>query len=54
VRRVADFPAGGERLTADQPTGMRHLFVNGRAAMLDGDLVAEALVNRPGMLLTPG
>ena len=30
VRRVADFPAGGERLTADQPTGMRHLFVNGR------------------------
>jgi N-acyl-D-amino-acid deacylase len=54
VRRVADFPAGGERLTADQPMGMRHLFVNGRSVMLDGDLVPDALANRPGMVLTPG
>ncbi len=54
VRRVADFPAGGERLTADQPTGMRHLFVNGRSVMHDGALVPDALVNRPGVLLTPG
>ena len=54
VRRVADFPAGGERLTADQPTGMRHLFVNGRPVQLDGEQVPDALVNRPGVLLTPG
>ena len=54
VRRVADFPAGGERLTADQPTGMRHLFVNGRPVQLDGEQVPDALVNRPGVPLTPG
>ena len=54
VRRVADFPAGGERLTADQPSGMRHLFVNGRAVQRDGAVVEDALVDRPGMLLTPG
>ncbi len=29
LRRVRDFPADGERLTADQPSGMRHLLVNG-------------------------
>jgi N-acyl-D-amino-acid deacylase len=29
LRRVNDFPAGAERLTADQPEGMRHLLVNG-------------------------
>jgi N-acyl-D-aspartate/D-glutamate deacylase len=54
VRRVADFPAGGERLTADQPSGMRHLFVNGRAVQRDGAVVEDALVDRPGMLLAPG
>ncbi len=54
VRRVADFPAGGERLTADQPSGMRHLFVNGRAVQRDGAVVEDALIDRPGMLLTPG
>ena len=26
IRRVRDFPAGGERLTADQPEGMRHVL----------------------------
>jgi len=29
VRRVRDFPADGERLTAEEPTGMRHVLVNG-------------------------
>ena len=29
LRRVHDFPAGAERLTADQPDGMRHVLVNG-------------------------
>jgi N-acyl-D-amino-acid deacylase len=54
VRRVADFPAGGERLTADQPSGMRHLFVNGTVVQRDGGVVEESLGNRPGTLLTPG
>ena len=31
VRRVRDFPADTERLTADQPTGVRHVLVNGVA-----------------------
>jgi N-acyl-D-amino-acid deacylase len=29
VRRVRDFPADAERLTADSPTGVRHVLVNG-------------------------
>jgi N-acyl-D-amino-acid deacylase len=29
VRRVQDLPAGGERLTAEEPVGMRHVIVNG-------------------------
>jgi len=54
VRRVTDFPANGERLTADQPTGMSHLLVNGCIVQRDGEICADALENRPGMLLTPG
>jgi N-acyl-D-aspartate/D-glutamate deacylase len=37
VRRVRDFPAGAERLTADQPVGMRHVIVNGIPVQVDGD-----------------
>ena len=29
LRRIRDFPADGERLTADRPVGMRHTLVNG-------------------------
>ena len=29
IRRVRDFPADSERLTADAPTGVRHVLVNG-------------------------
>jgi N-acyl-D-aspartate/D-glutamate deacylase len=29
IRRLADFAAGSQRLTADQPTGVRHVLVNG-------------------------
>ena len=47
VRRVRDFPAGGERLTAEEPVGLRHVLVNGTPirrdeVQLDTDL-------RPGM-----
>jgi N-acyl-D-amino-acid deacylase len=36
VRRVQDFPAGAERLTADQPVGMQHVVVNGTPVQVDG------------------
>lgn len=53
VRRVRDFPANGERLTADQPTGIHHLFVNGVEVQRDGQLIADALAARPGVLVSP-
>lgn len=53
VRRVTDFPAGGERLTADQPTGMHHLFVNGVEVQRDGQLVQNALDSLPGRHVSP-
>jgi N-acyl-D-aspartate/D-glutamate deacylase len=36
LRRVRDFPANAERLTADQPAGIRHVVVNGTAVQVDG------------------
>jgi N-acyl-D-amino-acid deacylase len=54
VRRVRDFPAGAERLTADEPTGMRHLLVNGVPVRVDGVLLDEAARGRPGVLVKPG
>ena len=51
LRRLHDFPAGAERLTADQPEGMRHLLVNGQPVIRDGELVAGD--TRPGQLLRP-
>ncbi|HEX4863420.1 MAG TPA: amidohydrolase family protein, partial [Acidimicrobiales bacterium] len=36
LRRVRDFPANGERLTADSPAGMSHVLVNGVAIKTDG------------------
>ena len=53
VKRVQDFPAGAERLTADEPTGMRHLLVNGVPVRVDGEMVDDALANRPGVLVRP-
>lgn len=54
VRRVRDFPADGERLTADQPTGMHHLFVNGVEVQRDGQLIQSAVDSLPGRLVKPG
>jgi N-acyl-D-aspartate/D-glutamate deacylase len=54
LRRVRDFPAGAERLTADAPAGMHHVFVNGRPVVRDGSLVGDALDERPGRLVSPG
>ncbi len=36
LRRVRDFPADAERLTAEEPTGVRHVLVNGTPIRRDG------------------
>ena len=48
LRRVVDFPADGERLTADQPVGMTHVLVNGVPIRVDGEMSTEGLDRRPG------
>jgi N-acyl-D-aspartate/D-glutamate deacylase len=53
IRRVRDFPADGERLTADEPHGMINLFVNGVEVIRDGALTDPTLEVRPGMLVSP-
>ncbi len=35
LRRLRDFPADGERLTAERPSGVRHVLVNGVPIRLD-------------------
>ena len=47
VRRVRDFPADGERLTAEDPTGVRHVLVNGTPIRLDGSQLDSPAL-RPG------
>ncbi|MEY3618935.1 MAG: hypothetical protein RL726_1633, partial [Actinomycetota bacterium] len=49
--RVRDFPADGERLTASQPTGMHHLFVNGVEVVRDGRILDGTA--RPGQVVSP-
>jgi len=49
IRRVTDFPTGSERLTADAPTGVRHVLVNGVPIRADG---VQDLTARPGQLAT--
>jgi N-acyl-D-amino-acid deacylase len=48
TRRVRDFPAGGERLTAEQPRGIRHVLVNGVPIRVD-DRQLDVLAAPPGM-----
>jgi hypothetical protein len=50
VRRVADFPTGSERLTADAPTGIKHVLVNGTPIRFDGKQDLDA---RPGRIAKP-
>jgi len=49
LRRLYDFPADGERLTADSPTGVTHVLVNGSPIRIDG--VPESSDERPGVVL---
>ncbi len=51
LRRIRDFPANGERLTADAPVGMTHTFVNGVAIRLDGEVAVDGVERRPGTVL---
>ena len=51
VRRVRDFPANAERLTADAPTGITHVLVNGVPIRRDGVMVPGALDSRPGQIV---
>jgi N-acyl-D-aspartate/D-glutamate deacylase len=51
LRRLRDFPADGERLTADAPVGMTHTLVNGVPIRVDGAPSEEGLGRRPGTML---
>ena len=51
LRRVRDFPADGERLTADAPIGMTHMLVNGTPIRVDGEQLAQEPGARPGVVL---
>jgi N-acyl-D-amino-acid deacylase len=51
LRRLRDFPANGERLTADAPVGMTHTLVNGVPIRVDGSPAEEGLAARPGVVL---
>ncbi len=51
LRRIHDFPADGERLTADAPTGMTHTLVNGVPIRIDGTPVTNEANPRPGHVL---
>jgi N-acyl-D-aspartate/D-glutamate deacylase len=48
LRRVRDFPAQAERLTAEEPTGVRHVLVNGTPIRCDGRSLLDELERRPG------
>jgi N-acyl-D-amino-acid deacylase len=51
LRRVRDFPADTERLTADAPNGVRHVLVNGTAIRADGLQLETG--TRPGQVVSP-
>ena len=51
LRRVRDFPADGERLVADTPTGVAHVVVNGTPIRVEGQPVPEGVEARPGRVL---
>jgi N-acyl-D-amino-acid deacylase len=50
LRRLRDFPAGGERLSADAPVGVAHVLVNGVPIRLGGEPFTEGLEARPGVV----
>jgi N-acyl-D-aspartate/D-glutamate deacylase len=53
MRRVRDFPADAERVTADQPSGMVHVLVNGTPIRVDEQALPIEESGRPGTIVTP-
>ena len=51
LRRTRDFPADGERLTADEPVGMEHVFVGGTAIREHGEDLTGQMEDLPGTVL---
>ena len=51
IRRVHDMPAGGDRLVADQPSGIDHVLVNGVPIREEGTPVVDRLEKLPGSIL---
>jgi N-acyl-D-amino-acid deacylase len=51
LRRLRDFPAEGERLTADAPEGITHVLVNGVPIREDGKQILDGAATRPGKVL---
>ena len=52
IMSARDFPADGIRLTAPEPSGVRHVLVNGSPIRID-ELQVEAHGARPGRLVAP-
>jgi hypothetical protein len=48
---VRDFPADGERLVADAPSGMVHVLVNGAPIRTDGEPAVDGVAAKPGRVL---
>jgi N-acyl-D-aspartate/D-glutamate deacylase len=51
LRRIRDFPADGERLVADEPSGVTHVVVNGVPIRVDGEGAPDGVASRPGRVL---
>ena len=51
IRRVYDMPARGERLIADQPSGIDHILVGGTPTRLDGESLIDRLETLPATTL---
>ena len=49
LRRLRDLPANGERLTAETPSGMRHVLVNGESIRRDEVQLDLDLDRLPGV-----
>jgi N-acyl-D-aspartate/D-glutamate deacylase len=54
LRRVRDFPADAERLTADRPSGVHHVLVNGTPIRVDEQPVPVDESGTPGVIARPG
>ena len=53
LRRVRDFPANAERLTADASVGITHVLVNGTPIRRDGEMDPTGVDTNPGAILRP-